>query len=236
MAKKNTKHKPRARMAANQPAWQCFEDEVHAALKKELAAGFFPFDGKAKVLRGQKYPGLTPGSTIPIEVSLEAYRENATEPFLIWLWECKSKGNRKVEVGAVRELYSKMLEIGVGRAGGSLVTTIGFQSGAFDLAKKLGISLYLLKKMLVPITSYDNGAETLRQVIFADSAIDLTGAETLGLRFSDILKADFGQLLLRMLHQPDRSDPWESLKKRLKERPIHAGGQHFTRDELHERR
>ncbi len=29
---------------------------------------------------------------------------------------------------------------------------------------------------------------------------------------------------------------WESLKARLRERPIRGGGERFTRDELHERR
>jgi hypothetical protein len=29
---------------------------------------------------------------------------------------------------------------------------------------------------------------------------------------------------------------WQALKARLRERPIHAAGLHFTRDELHERR
>ena len=29
---------------------------------------------------------------------------------------------------------------------------------------------------------------------------------------------------------------WESLKARLRERPIHGGGKRFTRDEFHERR
>ena len=29
---------------------------------------------------------------------------------------------------------------------------------------------------------------------------------------------------------------WESLKARLRERPIHGGGVRYTRDELHERR
>jgi hypothetical protein len=36
-----------------------------------------------------------------------------------------------------------------------------------------------------------------------------------------------------------RIDPvvaWQSLRQRVKERPVHSGGQHFTRDELHERR
>jgi len=29
---------------------------------------------------------------------------------------------------------------------------------------------------------------------------------------------------------------WESLRQRVRERPVHSGGRHFTRDELHERR
>lgn len=29
---------------------------------------------------------------------------------------------------------------------------------------------------------------------------------------------------------------WEALKARLRQRPIHASGKHYTRDELHERR
>jgi len=34
----------------------------------------------------------------------------------------------------------------------------------------------------------------------------------------------------------EASAAWESLKARLRERPIHGGGKRFTRDELHERR
>ncbi len=29
---------------------------------------------------------------------------------------------------------------------------------------------------------------------------------------------------------------WEAIKTRLRQRPLHFGGQRFTRDELHERR
>jgi hypothetical protein len=36
--------------------------------------------------------------------------------------------------------------------------------------------------------------------------------------------------------KPESSSAWEALKSRLRERPVHGGGRHFTRDELHERR
>ena len=37
-------------------------------------------------------------------------------------------------------------------------------------------------------------------------------------------------------NEPDASSVWNALKARLRERPVHGGGKHFTRNELHERR
>jgi hypothetical protein len=36
-------------------------------------------------------------------------------------------------------------------------------------------------------------------------------------------------------NETDATSHWQQVKERLRERPIHSGGQHFTRDELHER-
>src|SRR5439155_14206767 len=135
-----------------------------------------------------------------------------SDPFLIWLWECKDKNKRKVDVGEVRELNSKLHEIGVSRAVGSLVTTIGFQPGAIDLAKRLGISLYLLKKKLVPHLNYELGAEeTLREVIFAEQSLGFSVAAGADAFFTHSAKADFGYLINRMMQEPNPSDPWESI-------------------------
>jgi hypothetical protein len=35
---------------------------------------------------------------------------------------------------------------------------------------------------------------------------------------------------------PEPESAWEALKARLRLRPVHGGGIHFPRDELHERR
>ena len=44
-------------------------------------------------------------------------------------------------------------------------------------------------------------------------------------------------LTIEPIDAPTRSAAaWNSLKARLRERPIHSAGKHFTRDELHERR
>jgi hypothetical protein len=38
-----------------------------------------------------------------------------------------------------------------------------------------------------------------------------------------------------IIEQPQSAAAWQSLKNRLKQRPVHAEGKPFTRDELHER-
>ena len=39
-----------------------------------------------------------------------------------------------------------------------------------------------------------------------------------------------------IVEERDPVEAWEALKARLREHPIHGGGVHYTRDELHERR
>ena len=36
--------------------------------------------------------------------------------------------------------------------------------------------------------------------------------------------------------QKDPIAAWDALNQRIQARPVHSGGRHFTRDELHERR
>ncbi|MBI2808832.1 MAG: hypothetical protein HYX68_27940 [Planctomycetes bacterium] len=224
-------------MSVHEAMWLSFEDEVYEALNKALTSGCFPFTGIAKVLRGPQYAGLTPGSMVKIEVALEARGQGDSEPFLIWLWECKHKNHRKVEIDDVRELQCNLQEIGLGRTVGSLMTTIGFQQGAIELAKKLGISLYMLKKTPVPHRNHQHGAEeTRRRMIVAERWVDFSGTEAKGESFETAAMADFGLLLARRMTSAGADDPWESIKMRLGARPIHAGGLHFKRDELHERR
>src|ERR1700733_13548989 len=176
-------------MASRKAKWLSFEDKVCNALRRALSTGYFPFIETTKVRRGAEYPVLSSGSTIKIEVSLEAFRQNATEPFLIWLWECKHRSTREVEVGDVRELICKIHEIGIGRAKGSLVTTIGFQDGAIELAKSVGISLYLLKKELEPVLKYTREkSKELREVLISERAIDFSGEEWSEKRFDDLVR------------------------------------------------
>ena len=184
-------------MSNQEPDWACFEDEVYNAVKKAVSSGHLPFDeNNVSVRRAAEYSTPSSESTIKIEVSLKVFRRDATEPFQVWLWECKHKDSRNVEVGDVRELHSKIHEIGSGRTSGSIVTTVGFQSGAIKLAEKVGISLYLLKKELIAITKYARtGSDELREVIFAERSFDFSGKERLKTRFDDLVLYGLQQML-----------------------------------------
>jgi len=49
---------------------------------------------------------------------------------------------------------------------------------------------------------------------------------------------DHARVSLTITPLEDRPQPaaaWESLKQRIRQRPVHGGGHRFTRDELHER-
>lgn len=178
--------------------WRSFEDEVFDAIKRALTSGILPLSEPAKVRRNAEYAAHSTGNKIKIEIAIEAFRRDASEPFLIWLWECKHKVNREVEVGDVRELHSKIQEIGVSRASGSIVTTLGFQSGAINLAESLGISLFRLEKRLVAITKYAEGEpKTLREVIFSVESFDFASESWPETRFDDLVRYGVRQLLAK---------------------------------------
>src|SRR6516165_5760187 len=110
--------------------WSSFEARVYKAVWKAAREDYALFhNGTFQVRRCAEYRGRS-GNVIQIEVSLELFRHGASEPHTIWLWECKQRTRRKVEVGAIHELKSKIDEIGTSRAKGSIVTTKGFQEGA----------------------------------------------------------------------------------------------------------
>lgn len=60
------------------------------------------------------------------------------------------------------------------------------------------------------------------------------------LKMDELLQLpDYTRVYLTIEPIREKLDPvaaWESLKARLRERPIHGMGKRYTRDELHERR
>lgn len=179
------------------PDWSNFEDSVFVEVQRALANGTLPFAaGNAKVKRSPSYPSANGKVSIPIEVSVEVCRPGAEEPFLISLWEGKHKGNRKVEVGVIRELRSKIEEIGVGRCSGAVVTTNGFQAGAIELAKQHGIWLLLLERELVWVSKYSmESRPEQREVLSAVQSWDNSGTERSNTLFADIVRLHFRRIL-----------------------------------------
>ncbi len=164
----------------NERPWHNFEEEVFRAVKRALRVNYFPsFDGRIEVRRNSEYRGQS-GNPIKLEIGVDLYRKDASEPYLIWLWECKHKSRRKVEVGDIYQLAAKVLDIGISRAKGSMVTTIGFEDGAIKQAETHGITLCLLRKKLVYVSKYARDQEDEeREVIYVESGFDFGGKSAL---------------------------------------------------------
>ena len=148
-------------MCIQKQDWECFEDEVHGYVE-QLVKGYRLLinPNKTKLFRNKGYYSEARKSEIKFEIAIEAYDEGATEASLVWVWECKdkSKSGRYVEVEDVEVLQSKIQQLGAGRFKRSMVTTHGFQSAATELAKTVGISLFVVQKQLVRITKFAEGS------------------------------------------------------------------------------
>ncbi len=117
------------------------ELQVKRLLEEEISRGELPLDpAHTKVFHKRSYYSYKRKGDITFDVVIEVTRPGATEPFLIWIWECKDLAGL-VEVGDVEEFASKIEQIGVHGAKGSIASRMGFQSGAIEFAKsnKLGL-------------------------------------------------------------------------------------------------
>lgn len=92
-----------------------FEMMVEDRIRGELRRGELGLIAShAKVYRKKRYPSNLRTSGIVVDVSIEVFRENASEPFLIWVWECKDYG-RPVGVEDIEEFHTKLDQLGVHR-------------------------------------------------------------------------------------------------------------------------
>ena len=158
--------------------WRDFEDEVFNAVRQGVLDNGFCVPSRASVFRKKSYFSASRNAKIEFEIAIEAYDEGATQPSLIWIWECKhhANQNKRVEVKDVAYLQQQLNELGPSRFKGSIVTTSGFQSGAENLAKTAGISLFTFEKRLVRVTQFDcSGNEFDKEVVGAIYSIDFGG-------------------------------------------------------------
>ena len=120
---------------------KALELQVKESLEVELSQDRLGISQNAtKVYHRKSYYSSDRGSEIEIDVSLEVFRPNANEPFLIWAWECKDY-HHSVPVGDIEEFHSKLEQIGLHKTKGTVACRHGFQKGAISFAETKAIGL-----------------------------------------------------------------------------------------------
>jgi hypothetical protein len=118
-----------------------FEQLVLSSLQQCLEShklGLVP--GSCRLRRNRAYYSKQRDADIITDIAIEIYMEGATEPHIIWVWECKDHAD-PLPVRYVEEFHAKLQQIGADRTKGTMVTRNGFQAGALAFAKSNGIGL-----------------------------------------------------------------------------------------------
>lgn len=119
-----------------------FEKRIFEVINKTLneeKLGLLPSSCKVFIDKG--YYSKDRDKDIKADISIEVYVENATEPSVIWIWECKDyKGS--ISVDEIEEFHAKLEQIGADKTKGTLITSNGaFQKSSINYAKSKGIGL-----------------------------------------------------------------------------------------------
>ncbi len=119
-----------------------FEIEVRDYIEASLKAGDWGFIPKiVKVRHKAEYWSDKRESAIITNVSVEFYRPNETNFWLLWVIECKDLGTL-VPIDDVEEFSKKLEQIRAHK--GLMVSRRGFASGCTTFAKNSGIGLIRL--------------------------------------------------------------------------------------------
>lgn len=137
-----------------------YESEVAEAVEDELEKGDLGLNpANAKVLRKPSYFSRDRNKPIVFDVSIEVRHKGATEPYWIWVLECKNYSHN-VPVDDVEEFHAKLEQVGADRTKGTIITPIGFEQGAIEYARSKGMGLwrYIPQGSLVRLMEDSNGA------------------------------------------------------------------------------
>lgn len=120
---------------------EAFEQEVRELLEYEISQGDLGINPQlARVFLHKSYWSSIREKPITMDVSVELYRRSATEPYLVWILECKDYQHR-VPVDDVEEFHTKLEQIGLHKTKGTVVCRNGFQKSAVKVAMAYGIGL-----------------------------------------------------------------------------------------------
>jgi hypothetical protein len=121
-----------------------FELAVKRRLEQSLAGGLFGIAAASALVHHRKaYPSAERRGSIVVDLSVEIFRHTATEPFLIWIWECKNY-KRPIPIDDVEEFHAKLQQIGSDRTKGTIVASTSFQASSLAYAQTHGIGLVRL--------------------------------------------------------------------------------------------
>lgn len=117
------------------------EHEVKKAVQEEIDNGELGvLSSFVKIFQRKGYYSKDRNKEIITDVSVEFTRKSQTEPYLVWIWECKNYGHN-VPVDDVEEFHAKLEQMGVHKIKGTIICRNGYQEGAISYAKSKGISL-----------------------------------------------------------------------------------------------
>jgi hypothetical protein len=155
-----------------------YEHEVADAVEAGLARGDYGLDpALAKVCRKPSYFSRDRNKDIVFDVSIEVICRGATSPYWVWVLECKNY-THTVPVDDLEEFHAKLSQVGADRTKGTVITPIGFDSGAVEFAKSKGIGLW----RYVPSGSILRLMEDRRGVADEDILVGLTTPDTASFR------------------------------------------------------
>jgi hypothetical protein len=120
---------------------EALEIQVKRMLEFDLQEGKLGLTpGNSQILHHKAYFSKDRDSDIVFDIVIEVRRPDASEPWLVWIWECKDEA-RPVAVDEVEEFASKLQQIGVHGVKGTMASRNGFQEGAVKYAKSKRIGL-----------------------------------------------------------------------------------------------
>ncbi|HSU15815.1 restriction endonuclease [Longimicrobium sp.] len=171
---------------------------MKALIEAELHEGNLGLDPACATVFHQKgYRSLQRGSDIVVDLAIELRMKGASDPYLVWVWECKGY-THPVRVDDIEEFHAKLQQIGADRTKGTVVTRSTFQKSAVRFAKANGIGL----ARAVPGTGLDHvmyhglppTQEELAAGLIAGESPD-GGAEFYGLCLDGRFTGDFAEFL-----------------------------------------
>lgn len=174
-----------------------FEIEVRNLLTQSIRHGDLPFDPRlVKIFHRKGYYSRDRQKDIVTDVSVELFRQSAPTYFFVWIWECKDYTS-SVPVDDLEEFHSKLEQIGADRTKGTVVTRVGFESGAIEYARSKGIGLarVIQHRRLAHVLETSNDISRMQLV----TATLLAGRPPLGLEFGALTTDGQPQFLLTHL-------------------------------------